>query len=493
MRKNIVIIMTDQHRADVCKREGYPIDTTPYLDSMAKSGCWFENAYTTMPICAPARISMLTGRYPSTHRVCVNHATDNAYYKEDIFDVAKRLGYQTAMIGKNHSHLSAEKTDYWNEFSHDGQMGDDEDEECSKFDRWLLELNHGVGQEPTPFPLRCQQPSRIADDSKRWVESTNGEPFLLWMTFPEPHNPYQVPEPYFSMFNEDDLPKVHNGKEILESKGFKWQWTRKIGEYVYPDYESIIPRARANYFGMLRLIDDQIKGFVEFLESKSLRDDTLIVFMSDHGDFVGEYGLMRKGPEAPDILSRIPMIFNGPGIEPDEESKKEFISIADVFPTICEYMGEEIPYGVQGRSIMPILTGESYPEGEFSCAMVEQGYGSLHYGNDDDLKETNCLIPGVVKDSFDCLNSYSQSGSIRMLRKGKWSLSYDMMGNGQLYDLSQDKYETDNLFYKKDYQETVCELVQELLAWTLKTHDTLTVPEGGRYEIKRDRRNYWNQ
>ena len=483
--------MTDQHRADVCAREGYPLDTTPFLDAMAKSGCWFENAYTTMPICAPARISMLTGRYPSAHRVCVNHATDNAYYKEDIFDVAKRLGYKTALIGKNHSHLCAQRTDYWNEFSHDGKVANEKDTENAKFDRWLLELNHGVGREPTPFPLECQLPCRIVDDSKRWIEDVGDDPFFLWMSFPEPHNPYQVPEPYFSMFKEAALPKIQNGKEILESKGFKWQWTRRIGEYAYTDYESLIPRARANYFGMLRLIDDQIKGFSEFLESKNVKDDTLIVFLSDHGDFVGEYGLMRKGPEAPDMLTRIPMIFNGPGIVPDEISRKEFISIADVFPTLCKYMGEAIPYGVQGRSLMPVLTGESYPDGEFSSIMVEQGYGAMHYGPKDGPKETHCLIPGIVKDSFDCLNSYSQSGSIRVLRKDKWSFSYDMMGNGQLYDLSCDKYETNNLFYKKDYQDTVCKLLRELFAWTLKNHDTLTVPEGGRYEIKRDKRNYW--
>ena len=99
------------------------------------------------------------------------------------------------------------------------------------------------------------------------------------MTFPEPHNPYQVPEPYFSMFVEEDLPKEQNGKEVLEKKGFKWQWTRKIGEYAYPDYEELIPRA--NYFGMLRLIDDQIKGFAEFLENRNIKDNKLIVFMPD--------------------------------------------------------------------------------------------------------------------------------------------------------------------------------------------------------------------
>ena len=85
---------------------------------------------------------------------------------------------------------------------------------------------------------------------------------------------------------------------------------------------------------------------------------------------MGEYGHMRKGAEAPDILSRIPMIFNGPGIAHCETAKNGFISIADIFPTLCEYMGEDISYDMQGRSLMPILTGESYPESEFSSVMV---------------------------------------------------------------------------------------------------------------------------
>ena len=141
-------------------------------------------------------------------------------------------------------------------------------------------------------------------------------PFFLWLSFPEPHNPYQVPEPYFSLFPPETLPPNATDASALESKGFKFQWTRHIGEVAFEDYAEQLPRARANYLGMLRLIDDQVRRFVSFLDDRGLRENTHLIFLSDHGDFVGEYGLVRKGPELPEVLTRIPIQLDGTGHPP---------------------------------------------------------------------------------------------------------------------------------------------------------------------------------
>jgi len=487
---NVIIIMTDQQRADVCAREGYPLDTTPFLDSLARQGTWFNRAYTTAPVCAPARVSMLTGRYPSATRVRTNHNIDDAAYTMDLIDVMRSLGYATAMIGKNHSHLTPDRVDHWFPLGHHGGRGEDRTPQEKAFDHWLAVLNHGVAQEPTPFPVECQGPYRAVSEAQRWIHSLQGRPFFLWLTFAEPHNPYQVPEPYFSMFPPETLPPLQATREALERKGFKWQFTRRLGEYVYPDYEELIPRARSNYLGMLRLIDDQVRRLVEFLDAERLLTNTLLIFVSDHGDFVGEYGLMRKGPEVPELLMRIPLFFVGPNVMANPNPHSAHVSLVDIMPTLCEALSVPFPPGVQGRSLWPLLTGGDFPEEEFSSVYAEQGFGGLHYSDEDDPDFNHCLNAGPAGPTFDELNSYSQSGTMRMVRKGDWKLVFDMQGHGQLYNLSQDPLELENLYDRASYADIQREMLAELLMWTLRAQDPLPLP--GRYRMKTDPRNYWS-
>jgi arylsulfatase A-like enzyme len=280
------------------------------------------------------------------------------------------------------------------------------------------------------------------------------------------------------------------GEEALAAKGFKWQWTRRLGEHTQPDYGELIPRTRSNYFGMLRLIDDQVQRFIDFLDAEGIRENTVLVFLSDHGDFVGEYGLVRKGPEMPEVLMRIPLLFTGPGIRSSDEPHTAHVSIVDVMPTLCEAIGMPLPAGVQGRSLWPLLTGNDYPAEEFSSAYGEQGYGGLHYTDDDALDFAHCLIHGPEGHTFDELNSYSQSGTMRMVRKGVWKLVYDMQGRGQLYNLVGDPAELANLCGDPAHEAIEREMLAELLAWTLRAQDPLPLPKD-KYVIKTDARNYW--
>jgi arylsulfatase A-like enzyme len=328
-------------------------------------------------------------------------------------------------------------------------------------------------------------------DAQRWVRSLGpDQPFFVWLTFAEPHNPYQVPEPYFSMFPQETIPPAAAGTEALKEKGFKWEWVYRLGKHVYPNYDELVPRARANYLGMLRLIDDQVRRFVGFLDAEGLRDDTLVIFLADHGDFVGEYGLVRKGPEMPELLMRIPLLFHGPGIVANEEPHPAFVSICDVMPTLCEMLGAPLPEGVQGRSLWPMLTGGDYPEAEFESAYGEHGYGGLHYEEADHYPFDRATFQGPKGPTFDCLNSVSQSGQMRMIRKGDWKLTLDMQGHGQLYNLADDPVELVNLYGRPEHADLQRELLADLLAWTLRAQDPLPLPRH-RYIMKTDPRNYW--
>jgi len=486
---NIVLIMTDQQRADLSAREGYPLDTTPFLDSLARTGTDFARAYTSSPVCAPARVSLFTGRYPSATRVRTNHNLADVTYSQDLIDILREQGYRVGMSGKNHSHVTGDRWDFSAHFSHGGGSGPDRTEEESAFDAFLSGLQHRAHLEPTPFPVACQGPHRAVTKAQEWIESLGNTPFFLWLTFAEPHNPFQVPEPYYSLFPPESLPPCRGGEDALADKGYRWQWLRDTWSTAVPGYEEQIGRTRANYHGMLRLIDDQVKRFVSFLGDKGLREDTIIVFLSDHGDFVGEYGLIRKGPDLPECLTRIPMFFTGPGILARDAMHQAHVSICDIMPTLCEALGVPLPDGVQGRSLWPLLTGQDYPREEFASIYAEHGYGGLAYTAEDDLDpvDEGALNPGCT---FDCLNSWTQSGTTRMVRRGDWKLVFDMQGNGQLYNLADDPAELHDLYGQPAFARIQGELQAELLKWLLRTQDPLPLPRR-RYVFKGHPRNYW--
>jgi arylsulfatase A-like enzyme len=489
-KPNVLIIMSDQHRAGLTRRSGFPLDTMPALDRLAERGIAFDRAYTTAPLCVPARISLLTGRWPHAHRVRENPGVKHAFFERDLFDIARAQGYKTALAGKNHSHLTEQKADFWRTYGHSGGWKPaGAPKEVAAYDEWLRRLNHGVGQEPTPFPVETQLPYRIVSDAIEFTKSAGDDPFLLWVSFPEPHNPYQVPKPYFDMFPPDKVPARTCGPEVLKSKGFKWQWLRALEDYTYPGYDNYWRRTKSNYLGMLRLIDDQIDRLVRYMEESRLLENTIIVYIVDHGDYLTDYGLMRKGVGLPEVLTRIPMVWSGWGIQ-RRSGETAFTSIADVMPTLCEAIGAETPHGAQGRSLWPLLCGQDYPREEFRSIYAEVGIGGLHYDATDklDFSIAQMVPPGAAK-TFDELNPYTQSGYMKMVRMGDWKLTFDMMGGGQLYNLASDPYELKNLYGDPSVAAAQMRMLEELLAWTIRTQDNLPT---ARYQTKWPARNWYH-
>ena len=305
MKPNIVVIMADQLRADLRKGEGYQLDTMPFVDSLASDGVDFSRAYTSMPTCVPARISMFTGRFPQATHVRTNFNAKDAYFDTDLLGILKQNHYVTGLSGKNHTYFEKDNFDFWYELSHMGGTQEDRSEEEKAFDEYLHHVNIMGDTEPTPFPLECQGPYRAVSKAQEWINSqlnNKEQPFFLWLSFAEPHNPTQVPEPYFSMFSPEYLPPTASDKNAIKDKGYSYKWLRGMFEEIIPNFDEKMPRTRSSYLGMMRLIDDQIKRFVEFLKEKDVLNNTLIVFLADHGDFVGEYGLVRKGPGLSDSL-----------------------------------------------------------------------------------------------------------------------------------------------------------------------------------------------
>lgn len=487
-KPNIIIIMTDQQRPDLCGREGFPLDVTPFADRAGQEGAWFNRAYTAAPASGPARVSMLTGRFPKATHSDSNHNIGDAVYSTDLFTYAKENGYTTAMVGKNHTYMTKESADYWSGFNHLGQESPAgrKSAENAEFDKFLGTTDFYACFEPSPGTVEQQLPYRMVDDALGWIAGQH-EPFVMWLSFPEPHNPYQVCEPYFSMF-EGKVPPARTDGSARAVKGEKFVQLNEMMEMGHRGYEENLERLRTTYMGMVRMLDDQMGRLVDSLKQMGVYENTVFVITSDHGDYVGEYGLMKKGAGLVDPLARIPMVWFGAGIEPSG-LREDHMSMVDIFPTVCELMGAEVPVGVQGRSLKNMLTGKPYPKDEFRSVMAETGFGGQYYTKED---ASDYVAEGAVRAKpyfFDELNTWSQSGSMRMLRMGDWKLVYDMVGNGELYNMKKDPSEMDNLFGKRKYREQQDMLMRELLKWEIATTDPIPVPRS-RYRFKRNPHNY---
>jgi len=482
---NIVLIMTDQQRADFFASEGFGLDTMPFTESFGARGGRFQRAYTPMPTCVPARCSMLTGRFPKATHVRENSAAHHIFRPQDLVETLRAQGYSINLAGKNHSYLQRADFDFYSEYWHTGQVGEPSTVQTRAFDDWLQVGGHKVYMEPSPFPVECQLQYRIVSDAITCVEQrTPHQPLFLWLSFPEPHNPYQVPEPYFSLFGEADIPERLSGPEAAWAKGGKWAWLQRLIEEKQPDYDRHWRRYRANYCGMIRLIDDQIQRFIAHLQLHGMLDNTIVIFTSDHGDYAADYGLQRKGVGLPECLVRVPLFFCGPGIIETPVPRTDFVSLVDIMPTLCEATGVPIPYGVQGRSLWPMLTGQAYPKEEFHSIYAELGFGGLHYG-EHERPPLHFPYDGTV---FDELNSVTQSGNMKMVRMGQWKLTFDMLGQGELYDVEHDSGELHNLFDDLAYRDVRVQLVEELLRWTIRTEDDLP---SANYVPKRAPRNWY--
>jgi arylsulfatase A-like enzyme len=498
---NIILVVSDQHRAGLTRREGYPLDTSPALDRLAARGVSFEHAYATAPLCVPSRISMLTGRWPDAHRVRMNLAADDASYSQDLYDVARTRGYRTGLAGKNHTYRKPASLDFWREYGHtSGYVPAGSPPAYTAFDAWMRKLGGGsVSLEPTPFPPEVQYSYRIVSDAIEFIDSARTQPFLLQVGFPEPHAPQQVPAPYWNMFPPDALPERAAGPEALAKLGYRARWLFDLEQHAAQPDEANWRRYVSNYLGALRMIDDQLARLVAHLDARGLTEDTVIVYLADHGDYVMDYGLGRKGVGLSEALIRIPMVFAGGGVRASHALDQACTSIADVMPTLCEAMRAPIPPGVQGRSLWPLLRGEPYPKEEFRSIYAGVGVGGLFYDADDAVDFTKASSGGGGASGgegegllSDTLNKVTQSGNQKMVRMGRWKLIYDSYGYGQLYDLAADPHELRNLYGRPEQARAQAALVSELLMWTIRVQDDLpTGPQNRKYQTKWPTQHNW--
>jgi len=389
---NFLILTTDQQRPDAVGYDN-PCIKTPNLDALAARGIIFERGYTTNPVCTPARCSILTGHYPSKHG-CYMVGNDLPEGYPTAADLFNEHGYFTGLLGKAHFRACLDPDGFESEpFIHDRDFFRTWNGPYYGFQWARLVIGHasehhacgmhyGVWLEDNgvdvwkhfgihdyqsygrwDLPEQFHQSRWVADETVRAIDMADaeGKPFLLWASFPDPHNPCRVPEPWASMYHPDEVP-VYGLREgemddkppfyraMIDGKGYgddpeleqndaralPWMDERKSRERI------------AAYYGMISLMDHHLGRIIRHLEDRGLLDSTVIVFTSDHGEYTGNHGLWGKGLPTYEDVQRVPFMVYHPGCRTPGGRSTAIQSLVDIGQTLPAMAGIELPWGMQG-------------------------------------------------------------------------------------------------------------------------------------------------
>lgn len=500
-RPNFLILTVDQMRADHLGCAGNQVIRTPHLDRLARDGVRFERAYVNSPLCMPSRATLFTGLTPRGHGV----RTNGIPLRTDVPTVPellRRSGYRTASVGKIHlspyelyphspspdapedlpelrenwraGRLDRVPTPYYGLEHVELTIGHGHEVE-GDWARWLREDEPEAwralqaGPVPSPsgaegcatFPLREEfhHSAWVADRTIEHLRAADDEPFFLMASFPDPHHPYVAPEPWDLMYRPDEVlpPSTRVGE--LDELHPLFRSVREHGTTVSGRRrptalpETHLREILARTYGMVSLVDHHVGRILAELEALGLRERTVVVFLSDHGDLMGDHGLLNKGPFHFEGLLRVPMIWSWPTRFPSL-STAALASLLDVAPTVLELA--DVPYpdaqGVErqlpplpGQSLAAVLQGER--DGVQESVVVE---------NDEDY--LGLRLRTVVMERYK-LTAYTSADS-----EEPW---------GELFDLREDPQELHNLWNDPSHDIVRSELTRRLHHELVRTDPVL--------------------
>lgn len=486
-KPNILLITTDQQHADTIQGLGNPAIQTPNLDRLVHEGVSFDRAYVANPVCSPSRSSILTGQYPSQHG-CWNIGVSLPEEKRTLSQALSEHGYETVLFGKAHfkAVLSEESfeapphifdRDFWRHwdgpyygFQKVAMVHGHADELSSQgmhYGAWLEEQGVDTGKYFGPkgyhregswdLPEELHYTRWTANQTIEFLQHHNNrneqKPFFAWCSFQDPHNSYLVQEPWASMYNPDTLPDFirqegeMDDKTILHQCAEKNDWGKlKHASTAHPHDpskkvqslgwetdevgEKTAKQWKATYYGMVSLIDHHLGRIMDTLKQQNLDEDTLVIFTSDHGDYLGNHGIWLKGPLHYEDIIRVPFIARWTSTLPQHARSNSLISLVDLAPTILDFCG---------------LSGAMNTEG------ITQRETFLH---PDQAQRGWCLVENRAEE-----NIY-----VKTLVTGQYKLNYHLnSGETELYDLINDPHEFVNLASDQMHASTLSSMLCQLL------------------------------
>ena len=460
-RPNLVIFMPDQLRADCVGAFGNPVVQTPNIDALAARGTVFRNAFSQSSVCSQSRVSLLTGWYlhVAGHRTLTNLLKP---WEPNLFGYLKGAGYHVAMAGMRGDTFAPGGTKANTDFygftvrpTHKGDHG-----AFPPDHRFTPAFYDGRRQSEGPVLDFDEAATRTAEDL---LAQGMPEPWALYIPLVFPHCPFAVEEPWFSLHDRsavpDPLPPVLDDKPafmqaIRDSYGLE----RLDGD----DWAEII----ATYYGMISRVDDQLGRVVHAVDRAGATDRTAVAFFTDHGEYLGDYGLIEKWPTGlNDCLVRNPLILSVPG-HPEGGRSDELVEMVDVMPTLLELADTETRHTHFGRSLVPLLKDPS--QSHRSAAYSE---GGAIRGETNGL-ETRTPPPYHLKTGLQ-VDQPDLAGKATAMRTERWTFVHRLYENDELYDRAADPGELTNLAGKPEVADVERDLRDQMLDWLMETADVV--------------------
>jgi len=503
--KNILFIMCDQLRADHLSCFGHPRLHTPNLDALAARGVLFDRAYVNSPVCGPSRMSYYTGRYVHSHGASWNFVPLKAG-EMTIGDHLRPLGVRSVLVGKTHmradfsgmSRLGIdprseigvriaqcgfdpyERDDGIHPYSgHDpdpaynsylrsqGFGGDNpweawanatEDEDGTLRSGWFLKYSN----RPARIPDEHSETPYITRRAMDFIREAGDQPWCLHLSYIKPHWPYIVPEPYAGMYGpEDALPVVRSSAErenphpvyaaMMEHRVSRTFSREGVREAVMP-----------GYMGLIKQIDDQLGVLFGFLEERGLASSTMIVFTSDHGDYLGDHWMGEKDLFHEPVV-RCPLIIFDPDPRADATRGtrcQALVEAVDIAPTFLDvYGGAPVPHIMDGRSLRPLLFGRTPA---------------------DWRTEVVCEYDFSFQESRIALDTRPRDAWMRMIFDGRWKYVLFEHYRPMLFDLHTDPHEFHDLGASDapEHRAARQRLHEALFRWARRPRQRVTVPDG---------------
>jgi arylsulfatase len=464
-KPNIILIMTDQQRYDSIAALGYPYAVTPNIDALVEKGVALTNCHITAPSCVPSRASLFTGYYPHTTGVLANGQEWQHTWVEQLRDA----GYRCVNVGKMHTIPYNSDSGF-----HERYVVENKDRYMEGrwyFDEWdkALAANGLVKQQREVYreledyrdrlgcfewelPEALHSDAFVGNMAKWWVNTyPPTEPLFLQVGFPGPHPPFDPPARYVEPYlKRNDLPLPKPTREELDS--LHQELKEKRRHDVEVDHDSVVwsldpredqmQRLWAHYLGNVTLIDEKVGELLEALEARGYLEDAIVIFTSDHGECLGEHGLIQKWSMY-DIVTRVPtIIWSTANRFKGGRTVDGLCQLFDLGPTILEYAGITPPISFEAQSLKPALEGEDWkPRSHVFCEQI---------------------------------GDVAMAGGVEFMtgvRSDRWKLvHFKGSSDGQLFDLENDPKEVKNLWDDPGCVEQKRELLDVMRDWLIESN-----------------------
>ncbi|KAH8894543.1 alkaline phosphatase-like protein [Thozetella sp. PMI_491] len=467
-RPNLVIFMPDQLRYDALGFTGNKVIKTPNLDAFAKRSATFTNCFAQASVCAQSRCSMFLGQYPhiSGHR---SLDTLIQLWESDMFKGLKEAGYHVAHLSpRGHMYADAAVTEQRvHEYGFLVEPGSKNPwraaEKISSVDKaWARLFYLGERELEAGFDFD----EAVTRGAVEWLHNPAEEPFCLFLPLIWPHCPFEVEEPYFSMYDRSQMPEPVS----LESKtGYEPMYMKAIrDEYgITGTTKEMWAEVSATYYGMITRLDDQFGRIMKAIGDNGLWDSTVTMFFTDHGEYLGDHGLIEKWPSGlSEPLVKEPLVIGGGGI-PEGVVVDEMTEMVDLLPTVFELCAVKETFPHNGKSLMPLINkAPGYQHKEF--AFSEGGFLL-----DEEWLLERARFPYDLKASLQHERT-EIVGKATACRDHDWTYIHRLYEQAELYNRKQDPGERHNLSGKPQYAHIEAKYREVVFRWLVETADLMS-------------------